>query len=117
VCDQDPGLDETFPKEVYSPKDVDDGSSTSTAYCQNGKVQATYTAVAAGLLHTCAIHRDGYLMCWGDNSWNQSSPPAGMFTQVTAGAYHSCAIDVNGKVHCWGNNTYGENRQHADLIR
>ena len=117
MCEEDPGLDETFPEEIYGPKDLDDGSSTSTAYCKNGKVQATYTAVAAGLLHTCAIHRDGHLMCWGDNSWNQSSPPAGKFTQVTAGAYHSCAIDTNGKVQCWGNNTYGENRQHAELIR
>lgn len=36
---------------------------------------ATFTDVAAGQNHTCALDTDGYIHCWGDNSEGAVSPP------------------------------------------
>lgn len=62
--------------------------------------------VDAGAYHTCAVQSDGTLMCWGDNTYGQSTPPAGTFTSVSSGFYHSCAVRTNGSVACWGWNAY-----------
>ncbi len=62
--------------------------------------------ISAGTIHTCGIRSDGYLLCWGDNSFRQSSPPPGEFTQVSAGNHTSCAIDTDGYVECWGDGMY-----------
>jgi len=116
-CDDDPSKDEKFPPEVVIPSTGPGVPDTGTAMCSNGNIPATYKSIGAGLLHTCAVHTDGHLVCWGDNSFNQSSPPEGDFLTVSAGAYHSCAITTAGKMACWGNNTYGERQSQEDLMR
>lgn len=63
--------------------------------------------IDAGAYHTCAVGVDGTLVCWGDNAYGQSTPPAGTFTSVSSGFYHSCAVRTNGSVACWGWNAYG----------
>ena len=48
---------------------------------------------SAGESHGCAIRReDQGLVCWGDDSQGQASPPEGRFASVAAGTYHSCAV-------------------------
>ena len=65
----------------------------------------SYTAIAAGDAHTCAIHTsNGELACWGDNTWEITDAPEGGFTAVSAGTLHTCAIRTNGELACWGNN-------------
>ena len=34
-----------------------------------------FTSISAGGRHTCGLQEDGIIVCWGDNSEGQSSPP------------------------------------------
>jgi alpha-tubulin suppressor-like RCC1 family protein len=76
-----------------------------------------WTSVAAGLGHTCAIHGDGELLCWGGNAYGQLASDLTKIarpipTPVEAGATrwvslglgtrHTCAIDSEGQLWCAG---------------
>ncbi len=67
--------------------------------------------------HACGVqngergnpsYSSGTLVCWGDNTFGQATPPAGPFAQVSAGGAHSCAVRTDGTLTCWGDNTYGQ---------
>lgn len=76
------------------------------------------TDLAGGPRHTCAVHSDSGVTCWGDGTFfqvgqgNSPSYPPSIVLQsggaeleaaaVSAGAKHSCAIDTNANVRCWG---------------
>ncbi|MCY4666147.1 MAG: S-layer homology domain-containing protein, partial [Acidimicrobiaceae bacterium] len=64
--------------------------------------------VAAGDIHTCATRADATVVCWGDNTFGQATPPEGAFKAVEAGAIHTCAITTEGTVACWGDNSLGQ---------
>ncbi len=78
-------------------------------------------ALAAGLLHSCALLNDGTVKCWGYSGYSAlgyetplgySAVPADVpgLTGVTALAvstYHSCALINDGTVKCWGYDNYG----------
>jgi alpha-tubulin suppressor-like RCC1 family protein len=64
--------------------------------------------VSAGKFNTCGIKSDGTIVCWGEYSAGQSTPPAGTFLQVNTGEWHSCAIKSDGTVACWGPSDFGE---------
>jgi alpha-tubulin suppressor-like RCC1 family protein len=68
--------------------------------------EGTYTAVAAGGWHTCALGSDSTLTCWGDNSFGQADPPEGTYTAVDAGWAHTCSLRADGAITCWGDNTH-----------
>lgn len=84
--------------------------------------QETFTDVAAGYYHTCAIDEAGDAWCWGVNDNGQFgnggtdtnpvvSPvagPAGMgFKALDANWSHTCGIDEDDALHCWGYNGAG----------
>jgi hypothetical protein len=48
------------------------------------------------------------VVCWGDNSYGQTTLPAKMeATQVSAGNDHTCAVQSSNRaVVCWGSNNY-----------
>lgn len=86
---------------------------------------ADWTAVAAGLRHTCGIRAGGQVFCWGDATASQIGAPTTTATPnpvsgptglpistasaVCAGAAHSCAIvDGGADVLCWGNDDSGQ---------
>jgi len=75
----------------------------------------TFTAVAAGSGHACALTPDGRAYCWGDNAFgqlgtsstDQSMTPAEVagdlrFASLTAGDRHTCGIATDGQAYCWG---------------
>lgn len=87
------------------------------------------SAVANGDVHTCALHRDGTVSCWGDNEagqlgnnrarlnwnvWEQLSPVPVRVEDITdaisvdSGAQYSCALHESATVSCWGNNDNGQ---------
>ncbi|HYN83485.1 MAG TPA: hypothetical protein VES88_18545 [Gemmatimonadaceae bacterium] len=70
----------------------------------------TTPQVSAGDFHTCALKTDGTVVCWGDNTYGQTTVPGGLASvaRVTAGGHHTCALKTDGTVVCWGDNTYGE---------
>ena len=63
----------------------------------------TFTAVAAGYWHTCAIRaKGGTVECWGVNDSGVLDAPDGQFKALTAGDRHNCAIRIDGRIECWG---------------
>lgn len=79
------------------------------------------TAITAGSRHTCALHQDGTVSCWGQNWYGQlgsgtlrnlvaPEKVAGIndVTAITAGGSHTCALQEGGAISCWGNNDQGQ---------
>ena len=79
-------------------------------------------ALAAGKEHTCALHADGAVQCWGNNDFGQlgneevveSSVPVpaavpgdAHVVAIAAGAFHTCAVSRDHRVFCWGYNGWG----------
>ncbi|MCP4804048.1 MAG: hypothetical protein GY884_01750, partial [Proteobacteria bacterium] len=55
----------------------------------------TWSAVAAGDTHTCAISaEDSSISCWGSKEDGRHLPPKGEYVDIAAGEAHTCAIDV-----------------------
>jgi alpha-tubulin suppressor-like RCC1 family protein len=90
----------------------------------------TVQSISTGFGHACAVSRDNFAWCWGDNTLGQAggtaaqcpspggpspclpSPatvgPPGVMT-IAAGGDHTCAVLMsNGAVYCWGDNSYGQ---------
>jgi hypothetical protein len=83
----------------------------------------TFTRLAVGDLHACAISQAGTAYCWGANNLGQLGvgnlplepctadscasvpvPVAGglRFTAIAASHVHTCAVASDGRAYCWG---------------
>ena len=80
-------------------------------------------AIATGEEHSCALHQNGEISCWGYNPWGrlgngqsgaeESDTPvevAGISNakDIGAGLYHTCVLLESGSVSCWGGNWIGQ---------
>ncbi|MCC5954285.1 MAG: S-layer homology domain-containing protein [Acidimicrobiia bacterium] len=68
----------------------------------------TTPQLSGGEEHTCGVHADGAVSCWGDNTAGQSMPPEGAFVAVAAGGRHTCGVLDDGSLSCWGDDTHGQ---------
>lgn len=59
-------------------------------------------ALSGGGNHTCGIHADGTLSCWGANANGEAVPPSGTFEQVAGGSDITCGVRTGGAATCWG---------------
>ncbi len=104
------------------------GDSTKAAKWSPTAVKApagvTFTEVALGTEHTCAIATNGRIYCWGRNSVDYqlgdgtgedkltpvevAAPPGLTFSGLEAGSYHTCARGSDGRTYCWGKNLSGQ---------
>ena len=80
------------------------------------------TSFALGLVHSCALDRNGQVQCWGASGWAQLGDgegtrdrarperirAAGPFVEIVAGYTHTCARTAEGAVWCWGRNDGGQ---------
>ncbi|MBL8786329.1 MAG: hypothetical protein JNJ59_15620, partial [Deltaproteobacteria bacterium] len=58
--------------------------------------------------HTCALHEDHHVQCWGDFGDPGDVPAASDFVQIAAGLNHICGLHADGAISCWGDNTLGQ---------
>lgn len=83
----------------------------------------TYTQVATGRTHACALTNNGTIYCWGEGSQGElgngsnfdshtpvqvQQPGSEVFTDVTAGEYFTCAATQSGQAYCWGESSVGQ---------
>ena len=77
------------------------------------------TSVSAGDWHTCAVHEDGNVSCWGEeqgsDQFGQTAaatpvgvPSFGDAVSVSAGSGFTCAVRESGSISCWGVNAFGQ---------
>ena len=59
--------------------------------------------VTAGCDHSCCLHEDGHVSCWGDNS-DGEFPPSDVFdiVQVEAACNFTCTLHEAGNIDCVG---------------
>jgi alpha-tubulin suppressor-like RCC1 family protein len=95
-------------------------------YGQSVAPAGSFVQVSAGSLHSCGVHTDGTVACWGAgtkqgdcandvDACGQSIPATGSFVQVAAGYTHSCGMRADRSVQCWGSNTGGRSTPPADF--
>jgi len=99
----------TYSGTYFAPITIDNG--------------VTYSFVAAGETHTCAITTAGILKCWGSllygrlgngtSSSGTSTTPITIdsgvtYSQVSLHTSHTCGITTSGVLKCWGLNTNGQ---------
>ena len=91
----------------------------------------TFTEIAVGRVHTCAIETGGAVWCWGDGYWGQTGTGrsgaegraaepervAGnlRFRRIAAGLFFTCAIAENDATYCWGRDMSGELGIEAEI--
>lgn len=70
-------------------------------------------SVCTGYSHSCGLHTDGSVSCWGSpylgNGTSGTGPPTAVAgitaaTQISCGGGFSCALLTTGRVRCWGYN-------------
>jgi alpha-tubulin suppressor-like RCC1 family protein len=83
----------------------------------NGAPFGGVVSLALGLHRSCALVRDGAVLCWGDTS---PRPDAGRrghperignlsaVRQIVSGQVHQCALLADGTVQCWGSNEHNQ---------
>ena len=88
-------------------------------------------AITTGEEHSCALHQNGEISCWGYNLWGklgngqsgaeESDTPvevAGISNvkDIVAGAYHTCVLLESGSISCWGYGNLGQPNTSAEIV-
>jgi alpha-tubulin suppressor-like RCC1 family protein len=103
------------------------GTFTSDSVARLVSGNFTFTQIAAGPNHTCALTAEGAAYCWGYNGYGQlgnnsttpSDAPVAVsggltFASITAGNFHTCGR-VGTAVYCWGRDNVGQLGDDAPL--
>ena len=74
-------------------------------------------SIGVGHYFSCGLRPDGSAVCWGDNTFGESAPPAGPFSQISVGVSHACALRHDGTAVCWGENSLGQTAAPAGTFQ
>ncbi len=99
-----------------------EGKQQSVTVTVTPAPQATFTTIAPGGNHSCALDAAGKAYCWGSAQFGVLGNPsivtnpytpvqvtsALTFTSIASGMYHSCALTAAGVAYCWGWNLQGQ---------
>jgi hypothetical protein len=111
---------------MWSPSEMPSATLAPTAIStltpiSTKKPSPSLVGITLGYDHSCALHANGTVWCWGSNRYGQLGN--GTTTQIArpvqvlklddvasidAGDDHTCAMRFDGTVWCWGYNGYGE---------
>ena len=61
-----------------------------------------FASISAGMMHTCALRRDGTADCWPDILTDALPPPYESFIAISSGSTYTCALREDGTPACWG---------------
>jgi alpha-tubulin suppressor-like RCC1 family protein len=81
------------------------------------KLRSTVVLALTQLMIFSRVHAGGLVAAWGDNTYGQTTLPAGVndVKAISAGYSHSLALKSDGTVLAWGYGYYGEAKVPADL--
>ena len=99
------------PSSASVPSGVTAAASTQVWTApQAGQIVYAGKVLACGKNHAVLLKNDGTVVCWGNNTYGQSTVPAGLSNviAVDAGDNHTIALKSDNTVVCWGDNTYGQ---------
>ena len=88
----DPPNSDTTPAPPASPTGAQSDTAPAPSAETPGGPETRFTAIAAGLYHSCGVRTDNTITCWGNNEYGEADPPTGTFTTVTVGQFHSCGL-------------------------
>jgi alpha-tubulin suppressor-like RCC1 family protein len=101
--------------------DLGNGSTANSYVAIPVSGGMTFTTIAAGETHTCALTSAGDAYCWGTNNSGQlgtgttgySVVPVAVagglkFTALAATGDHTCGLVASGAAYCWGKNDFGQ---------
>ena len=91
-------LPSTSSRQTSRPKPT----ATRLPTLEPGAGTGEYQQVSAGDEHTCAVKANGRIVCWGNNTYEQATPPGGVFQQVSAGNFRTCGLKSDRTIVCWG---------------
>jgi hypothetical protein len=103
-----------MPEQVREP--------TETVFTQG------FVSLSASQHHSCGVHGDGTLFCWGGNEQSELSLPGADvamsapvqvgtdsdWAEAATGWFHSCARKRDGRLFCWGRSIEGQLGQDSD---
>jgi alpha-tubulin suppressor-like RCC1 family protein len=106
------GTGQSTPSQTGTPQTVLTGQGTPLGHV---------LALRSGALHSCAIVEDGSVYCWGNNSYQQTSPDVSNVVypatkqpglsgvlMLSTSMYSTCSFSIDSSFKCWGSNSYGE---------
>ena len=108
---------QTTPVKVQAPGGMILQNHQSQSWCPADDILRDIVALDAGTRHTCAVHANGNVLCWGANNLSQSGAAAKLHTSlpcplpvegisdaksVFAGHQKTCAITDQDEILCWG---------------
>jgi alpha-tubulin suppressor-like RCC1 family protein len=105
--------------DSHVPRAVQATTATTTGWLT--KETNDVVSVGAGYAHTCALHADGRVSCWGANWYGQlgngttsdtTSPVSvnlvSRVKDLSVGHLNTCTILSDGTARCWGSNAFGQ---------